>query len=420
MNIVTRVKDKTIIEDRESRHDVKNPDLFPPPGSSAHFLGSGERVLGNDANNVSLSSRTAESWENKGSSRQERYALRDELATFTGLERVRKCGRCARGPRIGLRVANVTGSAGWSGLTTCGSVWACPVCAAKIGARRAEEVSQVCTAAAAEGLHLSMVTLTMRHHRGQRLAALWDGLAYGWRGIVSGVGWQKAKEAGGLVGYIRSTEVTHGAAGWHVHIHVLLLSESPLNEHGLPAVMHERWARALARRGLESVKDSGGFDFSACAPGDESTMGRYVAKMGQTPEGLARETTLGPWKKARRGNRTPWQILADIPAWGDMDDLETWWEYEDASHGRRALTWSRGLRARYGLGAEQTDDEIAAEDLGTEDVLTIDAADWHRVRPHAARLLDAAERYGPSIVAVWLASRGIDYDSPPSNPRLPA
>lgn len=392
---------------RESPHSAPEllftlPSLPAPPSFGVPVLGVGRGVLGNDANKVS-----------PANSRQKRYALRDELATFTGLERVRKCGRCSRGPRVGLRVTDTTGAAGWSGLTTCGSVWACPVCSAKIGARRAREVSQICTNAAASGLYLSMVTLTMRHHKGQKLADLWDSLGYAWHRVVSGKNWRKAKEAAELEGIVRSVEVTHGASGWHVHIHALLLTHKPLDSAGLPSVMYERWASGLAAKGLESVKDSGGFDFSACAPGDEATMARYVAKMGQSPQALALETTLGAWKKARGKNRTPWQILADIPRFGDMDDLELWWEYEQASHGRRALTFSRGLREKFGLEAERTDEEIAAEDLGNKDFLTIDATDWKHVRPFAAYLLDLAESHGPHMVAAWLDAHAIPWQRGP-------
>lgn len=50
------------------------------------------------------------------------------------------------------------------------------------------------------------------------------------------------------------------------------------------------------------------------------------------------------------------------------------WEWEEASHGRRQLTWSTGrrdLRAFAGLGREATDEEIAAEELDGQDAVAL-------------------------------------------------
>ena len=75
--------------------------------------------------------------------------LRHRLRRLSTLKRVRKCGYCtagAEGGGPGLRLtANPKGGniAGFSGLATCGSVWACPVCSAKIATRRAEELADV-------------------------------------------------------------------------------------------------------------------------------------------------------------------------------------------------------------------------------------------------------------------------------------
>ena len=350
-----------------------------------------------DANNASPSP----------SRREERYRLRDELATFTTLERVRKCGRCAHGPTITVR-ANADGSRpGFTGLTTCGSVWACPRCAAIISTKRAAELTTLLERADADGQTVAMLTLTMRHHKGQGLKKLWDGLSLGWRAATSGKAWKEDREQARLAGYIRATEVTSGRNGWHVHIHCLLIGAGDLNV--LADGLFNRWNNGLARHGFESVKDSGGFNLTFAEKGDSEALGKYVAKMGNFSSDLAAEATLGGFKQARMGNRTPFQLLNDITTNGDCDDLALWWEYEQASKGKRALTFSRGLRDRYGLEKEKTDEELAQEAEGDTEIVSIDAADWKKVLPYAALLLDACEQEGPQGVINILKIIEVNY-----------
>jgi hypothetical protein len=54
-----------------------------------------------------------------------------------------------------------------------------------------------------------------------------------------------------------------------------------------------------------------------------------------------------------------WQVLADGLGTGLADDLEAWVEYEQGSRNRKQVTFSRGLRRRYRLAEEETDEEIA-------------------------------------------------------------
>jgi hypothetical protein len=61
-----------------------------------------------------------------------------------------------------------------------------------------------------------------------------------------------------------------------------------------------------------------------------------------------------------------WQVLADGLGTGLADDLEAWVEYEQGSRNRKQVTFSRGLRRRYWLAEEETDEEIAEKDLGSE------------------------------------------------------
>lgn len=253
-----------------------------------------------------------------------------------------------------MRAAADGSAAGYAGLATCGSVHVCPVCSAKIAAHRKEELHRVLDRALAENLHVSMLTLTQRHHSGQALEQLWDGLSYAWGCVTSGAGWLDFKQQLALRGFVKAVEVTHGANGWHVHQHVLILSErnpesAPIfsyrkvrNEDRREVVgvstaadfIGARWGRALARKGIDFIQEKGGLDWRVAKPGDAQALGDYVAKLGgasaaakaaKTAEGVAKEATLGQFKKAKNGNRTPFQLLGDIGLFGLADDCQLWW-----------------------------------------------------------------------------------------------
>ena len=366
------------------------------------------------------------------SARQRRYRLRDGARLFTTLPRVRACGKTTIGAAVELRASGDGSRVGYGGLSTCGSVWACPVCAAKISARRRDEVAELVAHAQAEGAEVSMLTLTMRHHHGQQLEVLWDALSYGWSRLTSGRAWQQFVEQAGIIGYIKSTEITYSNVnGWHVHLHVLIVTNRSIYipiacqraqgrartpypvEYRLPKdIISERWERALATQGVEVIPERGGVDWDVAS--DVEKLANYVTKFGNkssASDRLSAEMTLGQYKQARKNtSRTLWQVLEDAVATGDMDDIEVWQEYERISQGRRAMTWSRGLREWASLGVEQTDEEIAEEVAGDRVVALIDADSWRTVvQPRAAELLDALQDGGEACAMTWLDAVGAAY-----------
>lgn len=86
-----------------------------------------------------------------------------------------------------------------------------------------------------------------------------------------------------------------------------------------------------------------------------------------------------------------------------------WHEWEQVTHGRRAIFWSDHLRALLlpeEDEEEATDDEIAAEEVGGEDVALIDKITWKGItaRPGlACALLDRLESSGLDSVNQLLA-----------------
>ncbi|WP_433506759.1 protein rep [Pseudonocardia halophobica] len=318
-----------------------------------------------------------------------------------------------------LRVSATTGGrrAGVAGLQSCGSVWACPVCARRIAARRSADLQVVLDAVAEQGGGAALLTLTMRHHRGHDLKVLWDALSAAWGAVTSGRGWTADRERFGVLGWVRTVEATHGPNGWHLHVHALIMFDTPVSVElagELAGRMFGRWARALGRRDLDAVADRGGLDVQVVRMAGESVRATadYLSK-------ITLEVTSPSTKVSRDGNRSPFAILRDALADGLADDVELWWSWEQASHGRRQLTWSRDLRAWAGLHREATDEEIVSEDLHGDDVLALEPQSWPLVRAEVADLLDALETGGVPAAARWLDSRGARWHRPGGVPPTP-
>jgi hypothetical protein len=316
--------------------------------------------------------------------------------------------------------------ASWAGLETCGSVWACPVCSARILAERGAELGSALDAWHADGGSVAMVTLTMRHGRGDTLASCWDALSDAWAaasGRSRGV--RRAKIAAEVAGWVRRVEVTWGAAhGWHVHVHALVFLRKPDQAQQLGEAMFAAWAARLERVGLTPMRDSGGLDVRVLGLDQaRHEAAGYVAK-GTYREQVSRAAMelTGGGKLGRAGNLTPWGIL-DAARAGDRQARALWVEWETTSLGRRALTWSQGIREQLVDDQERDDDEIAGDDSG-EVVCVWDRAEWDVIRDSgivAVRLLEVVagmagqpiERVGEAVWAYCLGS-GVPPPRPPN------
>ena len=304
------------------------------------------------------------------------------------------------------------GRAHFSGLVLCGNVWACPCCANKIALGRTAELQALLDRNAAAGGSAVFQTFTIPHDFTDGLRKMARVVTRTFRRLLQGKQWQALKSQLGIIGQVRALEVTHGGAGWHPHSHALFLSARRLTA-AEAAQLGERnaalWCQAVQSAGLRAPLHD--LQPAELVHGDA---GRYMAKMG-----AALEMTRGAGKRGRRGGRTPWQILTDFRLTGDDADLQLWRQYERGMRGLKQLTWSHGLRARFGIG-DPTDAELAeAEIAGAQTVLQLDGPVWARVvrvPGGPARLLEAAEAGGADgayDVALEICRRWADGDRLP-------
>jgi hypothetical protein len=247
----------------------------------------------------------------------------------------------------------------------------------------------------------------MRHHAGQKLSDCWAALSTAWRAVISGQQWRDDQELGGLLGWVRVVEATHGRNGWHLHVHALVCWKRSVSLGLAQDIAHrmwQRWTKALERHGFTSWKHRGGVDVRMASLGTDN-LSAYFTK-------LAREVTYSHTKESR-GGRSPFKLVTDGLRTGDASDLDLWAEWEQASFGKRQLTWSLGvhdLRKLAGVG-EQSDEEVAAEELLGEDVIALPHQTWAVLLANelTTDLLDAAEIGGVEAACAFLLQRGLDY-----------
>jgi Replication protein len=342
------------------------------------------------------------------------------------MRRLCKCGRTMHGDYVGVR--NNGEVTGLSGLTTCGSVWICPVCNAKVMARRTLEIGSAVALAQLAGYKIAFLTLTMRHNSGQSLAELWDALSYAWGVVTAGKPWLKTKKRFGVLGFLRAVEVTVSYLnGWHVHIHCLVvLDANNPDVVGLQAAMFDRWKAALVRKGLDAPTMAGQDARLLDGPADFA-LSQYLTKAQDqgrvTERNIGLELTSSQSKHVRSdfGTRTPWVLLDEWFGDGDADSAELWFEFEKSSKGRRQLTWSRGLRELLGIVTEKSDEEIAAEEIGTadDDLLRITKDGWRQVVRNATlipQILNITDNKGLTGLRALLDEHCIEYTIPEKTP----
>lgn len=363
------------------------------------------------------------------SGRLDRYAARAWLTARRGrtsLPRLHRCGRYSIGEQVTVR--RTADGSGFAGLETCGSVWACPSCSARISETRRRDLHQLLSAhlstrwsvhhtlppldsvdvddpqphfpsvpVSGRGVDVSsggvlFATLTAAHRWGTPLDVQWDRMLDAWRRCQQGRGWKVLRDRAGVIGSVALREATVTSNGWHLHLHVLFLTAGDASRLVDPVAVDgssrlevfrtdlvDRWATVGARVGL--VVDEQGQDVRALhGPGAAGHVADYFAK-------ATYEVARSDLKSARGDGLAPFALLRLLVS-GELPDgvsplvfahaEDLWREWEQGSRGRRQVGYSRGLRRMYELGVEATDEDIVAEDVGGSPVVHVPGDVWRR------------------------------------------
>lgn len=289
--------------------------------------------------------------------------------------------------RTSVQVWAGEGKAWYRGTIKCGCVWTCPVCSQRIAEGRKIEVQAAIDSAVANGLGVSLITLTVRHGVEMQLTDLLDKFSRAQRRLKSGRAYKQLQADFGLVGEVRALEVTNGANGWHPHTHAIAFSGGPLKGHTLTQLKRRLfvlWYRACDKEGLPLPSYRHGVDVRGAR-----YAGEYVAKWGFASE-LARPHI----KAGKIKNRTAWELLADAGS-GDKRAAWLYREFAQCFRGKRQLFWSRGLRERLGVHEEQSDLSLAEREPIEKRLLAdVDDSTWCVILRAGARgdVLEAAQR----------------------------
>jgi hypothetical protein len=252
---------------------------------------------------------------------------------------------------------NLTSSdyAFFNGIESCGSIWACPSCAAKKRSSRAEELRTAYQAIQDDptlnpGLFM---TFTIRHNKTIPLKTLMTTIQNAYAQMRSSRAWRELMDRIGHVGIIRATEITYSFKnGWHPHFHRWLITESRDSNKALQAAdaeITELWTKAVAKASNDKAMIPNRERGCHLTRVTSNGVAGYIAKTQDhktsSRTSIAYEMMRADLKETRStDNIMPFQML-------DMDEnmAPKWCEYVTATKGHRASAWSRGPKDRLNI-----------------------------------------------------------------------
>jgi hypothetical protein len=265
------------------------------------------------------------------------------------------------------------GAAHVAGVSRCSSIWACPVCAPKVREKRAREIDLGVSNHLAKGGQAFLVTATVRHLAGTKLADVLKLVTSSW---TSALRQRHVTDNPGYVGQIRAVEITHGKNGWHPHIHAIVLFDSKTDGETFLAHFGTLYAEQVAKLGGQVRLKHGGWDVRPVLR-HKNDLGNYLTKV-ENGWGAGLEMARGDLKASKKGT-TPFDMLVRAEA-GNAWALKMWRYYEDATKGRQAIRWTPGLKAL--LEVEDLTDEEVNEDNPADEIVVqfnVPRDHWHHM-----------------------------------------
>lgn len=285
------------------------------------------------------------------------------------IHRTRLCHavRSSHADVITLKISNSdsqSNGASLSGVQTCGSVWACPVCSARIAMQRGKEIGYVIDEMIKTGHIPLMMTNTASHKKDTHLPTFIKKFGDAWRMFTQSRKWRNLKNTLGIKHSIKAIEATHTRQnGFHHHQHGILFAHAdkinsmkPFQVQDWQASVTELWLHCLDKNGLSGSK---GRALDIQMSGDVKK--DYLSKLGLLDgdtTNLDYELTAGR-NKTYKG-RNIWQILQSARL-GNEADAKLYIQYVQAYDGKNWITYSRGLKDLVNL-EDMPDEEVAEEE----------------------------------------------------------
>ena len=396
------------------------------------------RPLGNNANNVdklssvpfyssAISSFNAPDYKPV---RALNHAIKKEISSNRlAYERVHNCGCKTIGHDAEMFIDSRHNSARVASVETCGSVWACPVCAQKILKQRSENLKQIGEKWSEMGGSMYLLTLTFSHSKNDILADL-IGSSTEKAGLLGAIGnfrrgrvWREFKKEHDYSADCRALEITYGKkSGFHPHVHFLIYTEKDIAPYLMKyweTKLYKNWALQCDKMGLGTPSREHGVDLRPARTED------YIAKWGSSCE-----LSSGHVKSGRKNNVSIRQLQEFL-----VDDLRRsiydftlekvkalLAVYNKTMKGNKLLTWAwkgshqgvQHFRERLLGTPEKTDEELAKiqeDELQYLDKkLEIDSSSWQTIywRGDSANIRSVLEKEGSEGVIEWGIKKGYD------------
>lgn len=305
------------------------------------------------------------------------------------------CKHALTGSQVAVLRSKQHGKAFFDGLQTCGNVWTCPVCAAKVQERRRLEIAKAMEHFYKKGERQAvMVTFTFPHKNFMKLSDLLNKQTEAFKFLRKGKQWDKFKEKNCFEGLIRSLEVTYGVNGWHPHTHELWFVNSKVDEVKFVEDVKEKWKKSCIKSGLLDANDLNqlkAFEEYSVDMRFNCDTSDYLAKVDNKDNlksywGADRELAKATSKGKREGKGMhPFQLVVD-------NKYDLFIEYVDAIRGKAQLFWSRGLKSKVGID-DKTDEELSKEKEDNAIITMISKPEWFIIRKKEKRaeILNVAE-----------------------------
>lgn len=403
-----------------------------------------EQRLGKTAKSIALNSKgsPAELLEKTQSNRRERFKLQGVAAKLLSVDaaevlaknpakkyvgdvhRTCDCTWSVISTHVAVKKSPEFKTGHYKNLATCGSVWACPVCTAKVQERRrANEIAPAMEKHYENGGQVIMVTLTAPHYIKQKLSDLRKMQAKALTHLRSAGSYRDFLKEHGYLGLIRSLEVTASQRnGWHLHTHELWFVDKDADVDEIKRRTLKRWRNACIKAGLldgDKPRKVKAFNEHSVDIKAKVSTSDYVAKMDDSSHwGADREVAKSSTKEGKKKGLHPFGLLADVLEETDKAD----WcglrfiEYCKAMKGARQIYWSPGLKDHFEID-EKTDEELAVmEENELIHVVDIDIPTWKVIRKNGGRstVLELVELNDMRALELYLNSQKPPLLEPPS------
>jgi len=343
-----------------------------------------------------------------------RWRLQREARKLLPHERVAFCMRRMQSSTVEVMYSPEQQSAHYGGLMACGSVWLCPVCAARVSERRRQELEGAIKRCNAIGGSVYLVTYTIEHDKHDDLEELLQAFLAARRRSKQGSAAQKLRKQFAILGTVSAQEVTWSKVnGWHPHCHELVFFASDIDVDEYAKVASDQWRKSAEKMGLHMNEH--GFRIVRTY----GAIADYVAKYGREPLqqtwGAAAEMTKAHLKAGRvKGHFTPFMMLTLISqGYNELKPLFV--EYARCFKGKHQLVWSAGLRSQLEMDEpEKSDLQLASEPeekVVTLGCLTREQWSFILLKDIREHVLEIARSGDWNDVMIFLAERSGLYDT---------